>query len=380
MSLLAPPSQLLEINLISAQDLAPASKNMRPYAVMWLHPDRKLSTRVDQNGDNNPTWNEKFVFRVDEEFLNDDTSAIMIEIYTSAWIRDVLVGTVGVLVNNLLPTPSRSSDRKSKMRFVGLQIRRPSGRPQGILNIGVTLVEGTMRSMPIYSDLSDSAVGYWDEDVKLHKSNQTPQKQSVKENNGQIVPINSKIIMLTRSQSERTDTMSDLYPAKQVDSTINGGSEIGLPHRGNVNAKESLCSDVGPSPSVVAAAIAKGLYPVPGGGTEEMGSSILEDWTEHNSTEGPKTKIERWRTELPPRYDHLESKKLNSSHRRTGKTPKKPGIGNHNRGNGLFSCFGKVCGCEISITCGGGNSRKKRSGSKRHLAQSDLTFNESSIV
>ncbi|KAK7834789.1 hypothetical protein CFP56_024055 [Quercus suber] len=93
---------LLEINLVSAQDLEPVSKVMHTYAVTWLNPERKLLTRVDQHGYTNPTWNEKFLFRVDNVFLNSDTSAIMVEIHASSWIRDILIGTVRVLVNNLL--------------------------------------------------------------------------------------------------------------------------------------------------------------------------------------------------------------------------------------------------------------------------------------
>ncbi|KAH7521996.1 hypothetical protein FEM48_Zijuj07G0091000 [Ziziphus jujuba var. spinosa] len=151
------------MNVISAQDLAPVSRSMRTYAVAWVHPDRKLSTRVDTHGHNNPTWNDKFVFRVDEEFLHADTSAVMIEIYALHWFRDVHVGTIRVLVGNLIPTPPRTFRNpypQLGMRFVALQVRRPSGRPQGILNIGVALLHSAMRSMPLYSQLSTSAVGY----------------------------------------------------------------------------------------------------------------------------------------------------------------------------------------------------------------------------
>ncbi|KAM2542645.1 hypothetical protein TB2_022046 [Malus domestica] len=156
------PFQLLELNVISAQDLALISRSMRTYAIAWVHPDRKLSTRVDTSGHNNPTWNDKFVFRVDEDFLHDDTSAVMIEIYVLHWFKDVHVGTVRVLVGNLIQTSTRPYHHHPQvgMRFVALQVRRPSGRPQGILNIGVALLHSSMRSMPLYSQLSTSAVGY----------------------------------------------------------------------------------------------------------------------------------------------------------------------------------------------------------------------------
>ncbi|KAG4910926.1 hypothetical protein JHK82_056934 [Glycine max] len=162
MSQILAPFQLLELNVISAQDLAPLGRNMRTYAVSWVHPDRKLSTRVDSEGHTNPTWNDKFVFRVDEEFLYSDTSAIMIEIYALHWFKDIHVGTVRVLVGNLAPPPSKPFHNNRTplgMRFIALQVRRPSGRPQGILNIGFTVLDSSMRSMPLYTH-NASAVGY----------------------------------------------------------------------------------------------------------------------------------------------------------------------------------------------------------------------------
>ncbi|XP_002528347.2 uncharacterized protein LOC8265724 [Ricinus communis] len=161
----SPPFQLLELNVISGQDLAQVSRKMRTYAVAWVHPDRKLSTRVDAQGHNNPTWNDKFVFRVDDEFLYGETSAIMIEIYALHWFRDVHVGTVRVIVGNLIPPAQLYRQHQQHhvqlgMRFVALQVRRHSGRPQGILNIGVALLDTSMRSMPLYSQISASAVGY----------------------------------------------------------------------------------------------------------------------------------------------------------------------------------------------------------------------------
>ncbi|KAF8014337.1 hypothetical protein BT93_H0241 [Corymbia citriodora subsp. variegata] len=144
------PPRLLKVDIISAQDLAPVTRSMHTYAVAWVHPNRKLSTRVDARGRCDPTWNDKFVFCVDEEFLRCDTSAVMIEIYAVHWLRDVRIGTVRVLVSNFVPRSSRLSRRKQLigMRVVALQVRRPSGRPQGILNVGGALLDSTMRSKP----------------------------------------------------------------------------------------------------------------------------------------------------------------------------------------------------------------------------------------
>ena len=392
--------QLLEINLISAQDLTPASKAMRTFAVAWVNPKRKLTTRFDQTGHTNPTWNEKFVFRVDDDFLRDDTSKIMIEIYASAWLRDVLIGTAAVVVNNL--------QNKSKMRFMAIQLRRPSGRPQGILNIGLGLLDSTMRSMPLYSELSSSAVGYWD----LMEGKTGNQKSSGLNSKDQ-----DKFVIFQRSQSDRTgsdsgfsksrpassicDGVTKIRPSNSAcnaaaykpktqasfcNSSIVNGSELSTGQKkGNVNG--SLCSDVGPSPSVVAAAIAKGIYPLPYTGArapspDDAGSSLVDEWADQDSVEGLKTKIERWRTELPPVYDcaknnakssHIQ-KPLQSSHRRPSSQKTRR---SRSSGKGLFSCF--ALGCEISISCGSKPKINKKSG-KVHLSPSDLTFDDDSYI
>ncbi|KAK1290594.1 hypothetical protein QJS10_CPB18g01895 [Acorus calamus] len=148
------PFHLLEFNIISAQDLHPVHRRMRTYAVAWVRPDRKLSTRLDPTGDSDPTWNDKFVFRVEPDFLRSETSAVMIEIYSVARgpIPDRLVGSVRVVLSHLIfSTPSS--------RFVALQVRRPSCRPQGIVNIGVSLLDGFA---PVYAGLGGSELGYKD--------------------------------------------------------------------------------------------------------------------------------------------------------------------------------------------------------------------------
>jgi hypothetical protein len=353
----AHPFQLLEINVISGQDLAPVSKSMRTYAIVWVHPGRKLSTKVDQNGHTNPQWNEKFVFRVDDTFINAENSSIMIEVYAAAWLRDVQIGSVNVLISNLFP----SHNNNNKMRFVALQVRRPSGRPQGILNLGVQLLDTTMRSMPLYTELSVSAVGF-DDLIDAKTIGQSLEEKSAK---------------LRRTQSDQTDqTISDKSGIKESGVRSLGGSLINSSvvkrDNGNGNGANgsmingSLCSDVGPSASVVAAAIAKGLIKTPANAvqhdTDGARSSVVEDWTENDSIEGLRTKLERWRTELPPIHDSdlrkMQSKSRRKKHRR------------RTEGGGLFTCFG--FGCEISITWGGRNNKKKNGNGKVcHLSSVD---------
>ncbi|CAN4091043.1 unnamed protein product [Withania somnifera] len=467
------PFQLLEINIISAQDLKPLSKKMKTYATVWVHPTRKLTTAVDAEGGSNPTWNDKFVFRVDEEFLRQDTSAVQIEIHCGHWFRDSLVGSVRILVGNLIPPPSRSHRNHHPhnlgMRFVALQIRRPSGRPQGILNIGVALLDSTMRSMPLYTELNKSAVGYRDlmEEEQLpylhnQKTNDEKTITTTKNNNSNNNNVTTIKPILLRTKSERSErvkfdddkaanydkessilsislepppqtlvkkkgkassvisgaelkdkskpkgkkgkagsVLSDSIVSKESSSFHNNGPKqdnkpkiklialeptkemkptttkvvdeksltkpkgfnvgdkqdepitaIGKPipnyggydfrgpkgpgHNGKFvfrgpmkgNTHHWTDSEIGPSASEVAAA-----------------SSVLDGWSLDESVEGLRSKLERWRTELPPVYDRGHA---SSSYHSTGRHSR-----THPRGSsGLFSCFSNILGYECQCICG----------------------------
>ncbi|ERN04576.1 uncharacterized protein LOC18432737 [Amborella trichopoda] len=128
--------QLLEVNLISAQDLKPiihSNKTIHTYAVAWVDPRKKLRTRVDTLGRENPTWNDKFIFTVDQSFLSGESSAISIEIFYVRYLRDVLAGTVRALVADLM--------KGGGLSFAALQVRRPSGRFHGVLNLGLIVLD-----------------------------------------------------------------------------------------------------------------------------------------------------------------------------------------------------------------------------------------------
>ncbi|KAE9621220.1 hypothetical protein Lal_00000669 [Lupinus albus] len=154
MSNILPCYQLLELNVISGQDLALVSRSMQTYAVVWIDPDHKLSTRVDPEGHNNPAWNDKFVFQVEEDFFYDETSLITIDIYALHWFKDIHVGTAEVLAGDLFPPPSEPFHNTYKLRsmqLMGLQVHRSSGSQKGFLNVGVAVLDSSARSMPLYT-------------------------------------------------------------------------------------------------------------------------------------------------------------------------------------------------------------------------------------
>lgn len=223
--------QLLELNVISAQDLAEVCRSMRTYAIAWMDPDRKLSTRVDSQGGTNPAWNDKFVFRVDEDFLYDENSTITIDIYAIHWFKDIHVGTALVLSDDIVPPsrPSHSNNYKPPgMRFVGLQVRRPSGRPKGILNVGVAVIDSSMRSMPLYTHNNTPTVGYHNDHHSQQNHEAMPEIRRTKSDSSSMIVSevmeHEKRLKAKRGKSSSQVTPSDVssISKKKATSTLSG--------------------------------------------------------------------------------------------------------------------------------------------------------------
>ncbi|KAF2314050.1 hypothetical protein GH714_021745 [Hevea brasiliensis] len=89
----------------------------------------------------------------------------------------------------------------------------------------------------------------------------------------------------------------------------------------------------------------------------------MGSWSLESSMEGLQSKLERWRTELPPVYDRSDLSSCNGSVVAGGR-----GAYRHKRrssdSDGV-SCFGTVCGVECSIVCGGSPPRKQSGRVKR---------------
>ncbi|XP_057802091.1 uncharacterized protein LOC131017377 [Salvia miltiorrhiza] len=345
------PFQLLELSILSAQDLAPAiknlSKNLKTYAVTWVNPDRKLRTRPDPKGGNNPHWNQKFIFRVEDKLLDSDSASVVVEIYTIGWLKDTLVGSVSVLLRDLIPSAARR-DR----RVVALQVRRPhSGRPQGILSMGVALLDNTMKSMPLCAAFAGAPAG-----TAAGGGDATGEKRK-----------------LVRTLSDQTD-LSKMVPGERKRkrggsvcsvATGYGGGSVVNPAVGGEGGGSMLngseVSDLGPSPSVVAIAVAHGLYPLQQRPAPKKGGSVLEDWTveEESSVEDLQTKLEQWRLEQHQGYQRLggDGKSSKRQKKRDHRRSRSVGGG---EGDGRFSCFGNACGCEFTIAYGGGGRKNRR--------------------
>lgn len=126
-----PPVPLdLDLTIISAKHLKNVNwktGDLKPYAVFWVDPSRRLSTKSDESGSTRPVWNERFTlpltFALRDSFLT-------LEIFHSkpSETPKPLVGTLRVALKDL-------SDPDDSNRVRTLELTRPSGRPQGKIRI-----------------------------------------------------------------------------------------------------------------------------------------------------------------------------------------------------------------------------------------------------
>ncbi|GLT68369.1 hypothetical protein SLA2020_406100 [Shorea laevis] len=137
-----PADQLREIEvlIISAQDLKNVKhvNKMKTYAVVYVEKSHVAKTGVDEHGETNPTWNEvvkvKFPPRLPE---NDVLAAVNVDIYANGHVREKPVGSARVLLCDVLRGGDASEPADNPIQCMTVQVRRPSGRPQGFLNLWV---------------------------------------------------------------------------------------------------------------------------------------------------------------------------------------------------------------------------------------------------
>ncbi|EOA21333.1 hypothetical protein CARUB_v10001693mg [Capsella rubella] len=129
----------VEVTISSAKD----TKNVnwrngpnKPYAVVWVVPKYKSSTRVDEDGDTCPTWNETFVIPLPPDNNNgEDYDKVYIDIVHAGREEDTkpLIGSAHLSLRDVIGLD---------VPFVKtLELKRPSGRPHGKLDVTVTVRE-----------------------------------------------------------------------------------------------------------------------------------------------------------------------------------------------------------------------------------------------
>ncbi|XP_008785412.1 extensin [Phoenix dactylifera] len=142
----------LEITVVSAKHLKNVNwhhGDLKPYAVAYLDPDRRAATKPDDAGNTRPVWNERLSLPLPPSLL-DPPLFLTFDIFHSkpSETPKPLVGTARCSVKDLLGPDAFAAAASSGVALDGspvpiktLELRRPSGRPQGKIRIKVAIRE-----------------------------------------------------------------------------------------------------------------------------------------------------------------------------------------------------------------------------------------------
>ncbi|KAF3432952.1 hypothetical protein FNV43_RR24054 [Rhamnella rubrinervis] len=138
----------VEVKLCFAKDLKNVNWRhgpLRPYAVLWVDPKHKCSTRVDEGGDTCPNWDETVVLPLPGPV--DDDSPLCIDIVHAGSESDTkpLIGSARLCLRDVLDDVGLG-ERSSRT----LKLKRPSGRPQGKLEVEVSIRDPYHRAPDAY--------------------------------------------------------------------------------------------------------------------------------------------------------------------------------------------------------------------------------------
>ncbi|KAK9665489.1 hypothetical protein RND81_14G115000 [Saponaria officinalis] len=128
----------VEVTITSAKDL----KNVnwrhgpnKPYVVVWVDPDRKVTTRVDEEGDTSPRWDQTLVVPLDRP-IHD--AVLYIDVVHANAEEDTkpLIGSAKLPLRDVVDEVGFGISFPKT-----LKLKRPSGRPHGKLEVEVTVRE-----------------------------------------------------------------------------------------------------------------------------------------------------------------------------------------------------------------------------------------------
>lgn len=135
----------IDFTVVSAKHLKNVNwkhGELKPYAIFWVDPDRRLATKPDESGSTCPVWNERFTVSVNLP-LHD--SVLTLEVFHSkpSETPKPLVGSLQVPLKDLV-------DSDDSNRIKTFQLRRPSGRPQGKIRVKLAIRERPSPPAPDY--------------------------------------------------------------------------------------------------------------------------------------------------------------------------------------------------------------------------------------
>ncbi|CAL0328598.1 unnamed protein product [Lupinus luteus] len=138
----------LEVKIASAHRL----KNVnwrhgatRPYAIVWVDPSNKFSTRVDESGDTEPNWDQNLLLPLPLGPIENFTLYLDIVHAGSEDDTKPLIGSARLKLADIIDYGG-IGERVSKT----LKLKRPSGRPHGEIEIKVVVKDRNYRASEEY--------------------------------------------------------------------------------------------------------------------------------------------------------------------------------------------------------------------------------------
>ncbi|KAF8675227.1 hypothetical protein HU200_047896 [Digitaria exilis] len=130
----------VEVTVGSARDLKNVNwrnGDLKPYAVLWIDSGARCTTRVDVDGGENPTWDEKVLVPLPPSSRLDD-AVVHIDVVHANAAEGVkpLVGSARLPLRDVLDDAGIGGKASRSLR-----LKRPSGRPHGRLDVRVAVKE-----------------------------------------------------------------------------------------------------------------------------------------------------------------------------------------------------------------------------------------------
>lgn len=130
----------VEVTVGSARDLKNVNwrnGDLKPYAVVWVDSGAKCSTRVDLDGGESPTWDEKLQVPLPPSSRLDDAVLYVDVVHANAadGVKP-LVGSARLPLRDVLDDAGIGGKASRSLR-----LKRPSGRPHGRLDVRVAVKE-----------------------------------------------------------------------------------------------------------------------------------------------------------------------------------------------------------------------------------------------
>jgi hypothetical protein len=130
----------VEVTVDSARDLKNVNwrnGDLQPYAVLWVDSGARVSTRVDLNNGDSPAWDEKVLVPLPPSSRLQDAVLYLDVVHANAaeGVKP-LVGSARLPLRDVFDDAGVGGKASTNLR-----LKRPSGRPQGRLDVRVAVKE-----------------------------------------------------------------------------------------------------------------------------------------------------------------------------------------------------------------------------------------------